>query len=596
MSRKTTINLVLLAAVLFTYVWFFERGKEAAARKQALLFESFRPDLVKSIEVSRTNATTRLPFLITLERHGEEWAFSNPAYPAQPTGIENLLRTIAQLPRRAHINASELMAGDLKAFGLNPPSAAIVITSPTNRVRLEIGSRTPIADQVYVQVVGSPGIYLTDSSLLQHLPETETQWRDPRLINFSGLVFDRIHLRAGARITEVERDRTNLLWKISKPITARADSNSVAQLLRDLHDARVASFVKDTPVSDLERFGLQPPEAEVFLALDTNELASVEFGNSPTNDPAHFYARLSQRTNIVLVDKDFVERMRIPYKALQDTRLISIPASVDRIEVQANSTNFSVLRQPNGLWRFAEPENGWADRSLVTDLILNINSLRILDFAKEVPSESDLTRSGLLPPKRQYSFYLSQTNAAGLPTNVLAGQVEFGTDVLEKIYVRRKDEVPVYFTSFPDVHGLPSNAWELRERSIWNFSSTNVLSIRLVKAGETNLLSRTAAGQWSADPIKNAALEEVIFRLGQLRAQAWVAHGTQRAAAFGFVPPAETLLVELRSGEKTQTLTLHVGIRGRNTIYCMSTLEADGVPTIFQIPEKVYLDLRNEAF
>src|SRR5207245_2336617 len=81
--------------------------------------------------------------------------------------------------------------------------------------------------------------------------------------------------------------------RLTAPLSARADNNLLQQVLLQLQNARVAQFVSDMPGSDLEPYGLHAPEVAVAFGQGTNNLLTVVFGKSPTNNPALVYARRS---------------------------------------------------------------------------------------------------------------------------------------------------------------------------------------------------------------------------------------------------------------------------------------------------------------
>jgi hypothetical protein len=592
MNSKTTWRLFFAAIALFTFIYFFERrqGVEKAAPAQALVFPKLAPNAVTGLEVQTTN------LVIKAERTNDTWRLTRPLYPAQSTPIDSFVTALAALPQYDVISASQVseQQGKLKDFGLEPPSAVFTVTQGSNRWTLNLGAFTPLRDQIYATVPGSGEVLVTDASILRAVPASVNDWRSPGLLHLEGRAFDRLQIRAGQSVLEFERDVTNFVWRIAKPTPARANNPRIIELLQQLNTARVKAFVTDSPTADLERYGLQTPQLELSFLLDTNRVTALEFGASPTNDPASVYVRRLSTTNIVLASKELLDSLGLPYKAFHDPRLLSAdPNQLTMIQVKG-STPFTLARLTNGFWTVAEPNPMPVDVELMGRFLTNLFRLPIENFAKDVPTDADLKDFGLAPPRISFAFFSMRTNATGAATNGPLMQVDFGTATPEALmYARRSDETPVYLT-LDTTYLLPTAAWRLRDRRIYDFSPTNVSAITVSAHGKTNRVTRTPQGWAGADPIRNAALEETVFRLGNLQAHDWVDKGTIKWASLGFQPDGIMLEVDLAPGSQTAAPPIMFGkLAPRDNIYAATYLPGDAEPTVFIFPADLYKTLLN---
>ncbi|PYM15265.1 MAG: hypothetical protein DME18_04720 [Verrucomicrobia bacterium] len=600
MNSKRTFYLTVLALGVFAYIFFFERhtlDTQQRAERKMKLFPDFDAAKVTSVDIFlRSNGVIHVDQVIHIDRTNDQWWLTRPNYPAQSTVIENWLDLFHSLNRRAYISAEELLAqsGGLAAFGLEEPQATAIIQQGQKKLRLRLGAKTQIGEMLYLQQVGSDGVYVTESALLDRLPASATDWRDPMFLNLSGLKFDRLQVRAGTREGQrwfnVERDPSNHLWRLTDPRPARADNSLLQQLLQKLQNARVGQFVSDSPGSDLEPYGLQTPEVMLAFGRGTNNVLTVGFGRSPTNNPGQVYAWRSNYPMIVTVPRLLADELRAPYTDFLDKRLIEFaPTAVNRIEVRAAEA-FALEKQGNGTWRIVHPFNAPADPALVQGFFKRLNSLQIVDLVKEVVTAEDLPSYGLSPPKRQYA--LKGPDAGG--TNQLIARIDFGTNKEDKVFVRRSDENSVYTTRLEEKEDLPLPvaAFELRDRRVWNFTTNQVAGVTIEFKGKTYKLQRNGDGIWrfaeGSQGIVNAfALEEAMFRLGQLWSRAWIARGNVDPARYGFTDPPHKLSIDVNHGDKIQTLTLEFGgpsISGGP--YALVDLDAER--TLFECPFKIY--------
>jgi hypothetical protein len=91
----------------------------------------------------------------------------------------------------------------------------------------------------------------------------------------------------------------------------------------------------------------------------------------------------------------------------------------------------------------------------------------------------------------------------------------------------------------------------------------------------------------------------MMFRLGELRASAWVAQGTDNRALYGFRDTGDQITIELRNGDRPRVLVLEFGDDKTRRAptglpYAMSMV--DGQTFIFEFPPAFYFELLRNLF
>mgnify|MGYP003340733050 FL=1 len=163
------------------------------------LVPQLRPASVTRVEFTRSNLTFRA------ERAAGQWRLTAPlAYPAHDLALNALLDVCSRLRPQLVIGAPQ--AKSPADFGLAPPQATVLFLQGGAPVELRIGSRTPVNNQLYVQVAGTSHIAVTDAKLLDLLPKTADDWRDRRLLSLAGVKFDRLRVRTGTRDLVMQRE------------------------------------------------------------------------------------------------------------------------------------------------------------------------------------------------------------------------------------------------------------------------------------------------------------------------------------------------------------------------------------------------------
>lgn len=589
MNPRSTRWLVALALALLAYIVFIERRwLDTPAREQATakLLPDFDPAKVTSLEILRDQQ------IIRVRRTNDTWVLAAPVvYPAQGDAVERFLESLGQLTRMTYITAAELLAqtNGLAHFGLEPPLASIVLQSRAGRQELRVGGPTPFGGRVYVQVVGADGLYAAEAGFTTRLPRSAEEWRDTVFVNLAGLSFNRLEVRTGARSFEALRNPTNRLWELTQPIHARADNPRLEALLRQLQAARVSQFVTDDPAADLEPLGLRPPEVELILAQGTNEVLTLQFGRSASHAPNAVHARRADRGGVVLVPKALADQLRARFSEFRDKRLLGFPPlTAERIEVRGEE-GFTVQRQTNGLWRLIQPRDQPADAGLMKDFLVNLGELEVVEFVKDVVT--DFSSYGLAPPNRQILLSTVATNAAGATPQLLA-QLDFGSSEADKVFVRRADENSVYAVALGDAQRLPTAAWQLRDRRVWDFAASNVVSLAVKLQGREHRLTRNSAEQWTVAPgsqgiINSLALDELLSQFGQLTVQTWVGRGADKLEPFGIPQADHQLALEVVADGRTETLTVAFGALSA-TFRPYAVITVDGQPILCEFPLRLY--------
>ncbi|MBI5800541.1 MAG: DUF4340 domain-containing protein [Verrucomicrobia bacterium] len=595
MNSSQTKWLVGLALALFTLIAFTELRRPAgppSAPGSGQLVPRLRPATVTRIEVTLSNTTVRAEFA------AGQWRLTAPlSYPADPLLISALLEICSSRRPQVLIPASQIKSP--AAFGLQPPQSIVRFHQGDAPIELRIGAHTPVNNQIYIQVAGSGDIAIADANLLGYLPQTADAWRDRSLFALANVKFDRLRVRTGARDLLLQLDVTNRLWRIALPTPPkRANTPLIEELLVRLRQWPVPQFVTDDPRADLESFGLHTPESELAFGTGTNDTLVVQFGKSPTNQPALVFARSLATTNVMLVPRDLLDALRADLWEFSEHRLLdALPAgAVDILQVEGRE-KFTLRLQTNAaaqfVWVADDALKTVMDPVLMQSFSNNLIILSAVELAKEVVT--DFAPYGLASTARRISLLKSGTNAAGMTTNSLVARLEFGNGRVDSLFARRHDESSVYVVPRGDVDRLAWSLVQIQDRTVWSFTSNQVAAVTVDFDGQSRRLTRAPGGRWTegaepVDELKNLALEETMFRLGHLRAEQWSYLGTTNLPIYGIGADSRRISVEL-AGSPARTNTVWFGNmpQGRNP-YAAVTDPRSGQPLVFEFPRALFRD------
>jgi hypothetical protein len=396
--------------------------------------------------------------------------------------------------------------------------------------------------------------------------------------------FDSIVLTNGTKVIELRRDATNRLWRMIRPLQARADTDRITDALQRLQAARVTQFVTDDPKADLTSFGLQPADLDLWLGHGTNLTAGIHAGKSPADDSTQVYAKRDEWDAVVTTPMDSFSPWHGAVNDFRDPHLLELTAPVAEIEVADGTNGFTLQRQGSNDWRVAG-EKFPVDTDSVQDFLKALAGTSVARFVEDVATAPDLPKYGLAMPQRQITL----RSAIG-DTNAVIAQLQFGTNQNNEVFVRRADEASIYSITAEDFNRVDEADWEFRERQIWNFTPNDVAEITLHQNGRTRQLIHNGREKWSLAAgsqgvIEGKYIEQSAQQLGGLTAYGWVGRNVTNPEQFGFNTNNLQIVVELKSGQK---LSVDFGVNISNqTALAATTL--DGERWAFIFPPGPYL-------
>ncbi len=582
MNSKTTGIWFVIAAALFAFTLFWEHHAHAPAANANILPE-LKPSIVTSIEIFPSGALE-----ISAARTNGGWQLTRPViYPAQTTAIEMLLGTLQKLVPATRISAAELREHRTTEaeFGFDNPQYTITVEGGDHSWQLKVGNKTAPGDQVFLRVIGTDGAFVTDAGWLRFIPRSANDWRDTALVD-TGNACDRIVLTNGTKAIELQCDATNHLWRMLRPLQARADSEHIAEALQRLYAAHVSQFVTDDPKTDLTTFGLQPADLDLWLDRGSNFIAAIHIGKTLTNDSTQVYARREGWNTIAATAREPLSFWRGAVNDFRDPHLFELTAPVAEIEVGGRDS-FTLQRHGSNDWVVAG-EKFPADAENVQQFIKFLAGFRVAEFV-DVVTPSDLQAYGLATTTNQ--IILRSTVG---DTNAVIAQLLFGATQTNEIFVKRADEDFIYGLSladFSNLNALYGESWEFRDRRIWDFDGTNVAAITLHQNGKTRQIIHDGLNKWSLAPgsqgiINPPALEETAYRFGQLTAYYWMGRNiTEPEKRYGLNTNNLQITIELKNGEKR---TVDFGLEVPHAQTALAAVTLDGERWAFVFPPVLY--------
>lgn len=361
-------------------------------------------------------------------------------------------------------------------------------------------------------------------------------------------VFTRLTVKAsGGGTTELVRGQDGT-WKVTAPVSARAEQAAVEAITQALGGAKLSTPVDEAPTdADLEKYGLKTPAFSV-----TAQAYVPDAKGGGAEDPAR------QRTLTLHggIENPFDGSVYVRREG--DAKVYAAPGSVrwsldkdafalrskeflgpldepslQRIEVKAKANAYLLERDTGGTgWRLVKPVAERADEVKVADMLASLKELRAMSFPPDSPEARK--QLGLEAPVVDARF----TPKSGEPVRLRLSLVKDGETA--KGYALREQgaqallgEVPEYALALLDL-GVP----ELKDKRVLAFRRADVRRVVFHPGGGAEPISVTSvagaaggAGTWEVESPKRGKAQhfKVASLLGAL--------DTFKASAFAEAKP-----------------------------------------------------------
>ena len=229
------IAAIVLAALAGTYYWSNHRKPAADTTASSLpaspvIFTVPQADIT-GISIDKKGVAA----VVLCKDASGAWTITSPkAYRADQDTVNGILTTVSSL------NADRLIdekASDLSQYGLSQPSLEIDVMLKSNQTKkILVGDDSPSGGGSFAMLAGDPRVYKIATFNKSALDKSVDDLRDKRLLTED---FDKVsQIELSAKKQQIAFARGKDEWQIVKPVSARADSSQVDDLVQKLRSAK----------------------------------------------------------------------------------------------------------------------------------------------------------------------------------------------------------------------------------------------------------------------------------------------------------------------------------------------------------------------
>ncbi len=442
MSWRGTVLLLILAGVALGYLFFSDRTRTHPPEEPLLAID---PNSASEIGIQEGNS------LISLTRTNGVWMIGNAqsgqSDRANPSLVNSLLETAAEIVPLDILRSQDLKDKvTLASLGLKNPNRSIAIRAGKKET-LSIGSEGAAPESLYVRLDSGKTVYLISGKIASIAFRPIQEYRDPRLTSLSPDHLDEISFTTPSKEIVpqqllLKRDQKgNRGWLLESPVSTVGDDTAITSWLNSLLASQIIRWMPEG--TDSASCGLDTPEALINLHEEgaTNPLV-ITIG-APTPDATGYFARISDRPGIGVIENKVSTALAVTPLALRSKKLTQVEFdTVDRIEILNPSLLSLTRKADNDDWLLSEgTSSNVISGEKVKEWFDQLQNLSASSFEAATPEH--LMARGLsetnLPATIRLIARLSENTAQENAGETLLAEYTFGSETNNEIAVRQGD-------------------------------------------------------------------------------------------------------------------------------------------------------------
>jgi len=519
MNWRTTFVLAAIVLAVFAYLRFFELKQPSTeeAKRQAQNVVNFDRSKIDGVVIQNGDDK------IEMRRRDNKWRLEMPIKDqADGSLIENLLSDLENWQKDATISAKEIEAdkSKLNEYGLNKPKLRVKLLGQDRPPEIFFGKDAALEGKMYVRLDDSKETFLAAQTVKKDIEKKPEEFRDRKLTDLSTAQVSRVVLKLP--VGEMELEKRNDHWEISKPLRARGDDQKIADLIAQVTTARIQQFVADDHGDRLA----EPRGAITLFTKDDKQGQLLQIGGIAQKEKDQVYVRSASRGFVYTLPKKIEEVLNTRPDDLRDRHLVRIDTNIlDRITIDAPAKGKIVLARKNENWTIASHNNVPANSGEIRRLIDTLQNEQVTKFVEDVAS--NLPKYGLDKPQLRLilSSFASENTAETKAGEQPFTTITFGKVDGDNVYARLADEPFIVAIRRGLIDQISTDAVQWQELSIFKFKPEQIHRLSVAAKNESTL-ARDAKGQWTwvkgGEIINQANLQSLLNTLSSLHAVRWI--------------------------------------------------------------------------
>ena len=418
-------------------------------------------------------------------------------------------------------------------------------------------------------------VYFYDSKHSVAPPSDQASWKPA----FAVKADDITALTLERKIGNVVFSKQGSDWRITRPVSTRADQTAIGGIVNDLSTAKIQRSFVPPPADNLSKYGLDQPAVTIEFQSKTGVQHTLRLGDKDFSNSA-VYGLVGASKNVDMLPVSLLDETDQPLSQLRDRALLELNnAEITSITLD-EPDGVVAIKKAGSTWMITKPKQVMADSSAVDSVVSSLSTNKFTDVASETPD--NLAKYGLAPPSVSVTV-----DARDQQFHLLIGKK---TD--DQYYARDPARPMVFEISSTVYDTLNKKFFDLRDKSIVQFEPANLADVNIHNANGTIDCSQGTTGNWTivqpgADKGKAIQSWKVLDPIQNARANK-IYDAPPAAILAHLAKPAIQITFTDKSGKKT---TVSVSAAVGESVY----VRTSAGPEVYELGTQILKDFDFKA-
>jgi len=552
MKFRTTIILLIVAGIGAAYIFLYDKKQyrtDVWMQRQQMVLPDYKPGQIDKIEMKRDGVN-----IVLESTDNQRWRMVEPLQlRADRAEVEEILAQFEFLRKVGTIKESETANFNLKEYGLETPSLVVRLwlkkgsmvggtAGNITKYTVNIGDRLAAGqDTAYITTGDDKDVFVVGVKFLEKVSKEINDLRNKWAFEYDKHAVERVRLER-EESEPVVCSKAEQLWWITQPLSDRADTERIKEILDELKNLEIAKedFVSDSK-EDIINYGLDKPVFTISIGT-TDNVQTLLLGHSLDE---MIYAKLEGESSIFLVHDMILRNLDLELNDLRDKQLLRFDAigtyGIEKIDINSSDTNLVMEKTVQYDWMIKSPTNILADRDVVREFVEKIKDLQIQQYIDD--SGTNFAKYGLADSPIEVSVF--RRIGEGETVKFFIGKADENGGLC---YVRRDGEDAVYTVPTENFYDIAKAGYlSFRDKLVMEFPKETAQKIVVNRDGNTLICETTEDStmrrpKWSMiSPVTMEAeldsINQVVWNLSFLLADKIVTLSAENPADYGFDNP-----------------------------------------------------------
>jgi len=561
MRWKTTLVLAVIFVALGIFYYVYEvrlsPDREKAAQGKGRLWTVELKDVEEVIARRKADS-------IHAKREGTDWTLLAPLKArADRAAVDDLITNLvtARVDREVDPNPAKLAD-----FGLDTPAVDLTVRvkGKSEPLTLLLGGKSPTGAWVYGKAKDKPAVFTLSDGVLRDATRAVVDFRDKTILAFDRKDVTGLEIALNGERMSAEPEAESK-WKITRPVSLRADGEAIADFLDKLRFAKVKEFATEAPKS-LARYGLdRPARVTIFFGKEKDRTSKALLFGREEPGKQGVYALRPGEPSVLLVGEDVWKALPKTVGALRDKTVLDYDRDkVAGLELESPKGKVALAKEGEK-WKISAPEPLAADEGEVGGLLVKLREMRATGFLGEGAAAIDryLAKPTVKISLREQGASAAKTLLVGPSSDKRRGR--------PMAYAGVVGQGPVMLVDAQYLGDLSRSANDLRDRALFGFfDPKDVKRVRLKSGGQAMSVERKSETEWrvtepKAGKAREGKVADLLYNFRSLRWKEMVSAKGEDAAKYGLDAPVFEVTLYKADGKEFGSLI--VGRKDPDKVY-----------------------------